>query len=88
MNLKSKTVDVDGVGEVEFREPLFDEIAPLLTDDNKNIGVAVLKLCAWKDGKRLFDSPVGVSVGMALMKHVGVALEVCGMGEEKKADGQ
>ena len=88
MNLKSKTVAVEGVGDVEFREPLFDEIAPLLTDDQKNLGVSVLKLCTWQDGKRLFDSPVGVSVGMALMKHVNVALEVCGMVEEKKADGK
>lgn len=88
MNLKSKTVTVEGVGEVEFREPLFDEIAPLLSEDQANLGVKVLKLCTWVDGKRLFDSPVGVSVGMAIMKHVQVALEVCGMVEEKKADGQ
>jgi hypothetical protein len=88
MNLKSKTVSIEGVGEVEFREPLFDEIAPLLAGDQANLGVSVIKLCTWHEGKRLFDGPVGVSVGMAVMKHVNVALEVCGMVEEKKPDGQ
>lgn len=88
MDLKSKIVLVEGVGEVEFREPLFDEIAPLLTGDNENIGIAVLKLCTWFGGKRMFDGPVGVSAGMAVMKHVQDALEVCGMVDEKKADGQ
>jgi hypothetical protein len=89
MSLKSKIVSVDGIGEVEFREPLFDEVAPLLSmEDQRNLGVAVLKLCTWVDGKRLFDGPVGVSVGMAVMKHVQDALEVCGMVDEKKADGQ
>jgi hypothetical protein len=88
MNLKSKTVSVEGVGEVEFREPLFNDVAPLLTESQENLGLKILRLCAWVDGKRLFDGDVGVSVGMAVMKHVNVALEVCGMVEEKKADGQ
>lgn len=84
MSLKSKVVEIEGVGEIEFREPLYHEVESLLKPDNTKLGTDLLVLCAYKDGKRLFEGEVGMSVYMKLLGHVNVCLEVCGMGEEKK----
>jgi hypothetical protein len=84
MSLKSKTVEIEGVGTVEFREPLYHEVEPLLSEDNKKLGTQLLTLCAYQDGKRMFESEVGVSTFMKLLSHVNLCLEVCGMGDEKK----
>ena len=84
MSLRSKQVEVPGFDPVEFREPLFSEIESLLQDDPAKLGMAILKLCAYRDGKRVFDGQVGVAEGMALLKHVDSAMEVCGMADEKK----
>lgn len=84
--LKVVEVEVEGVGTIEFREPLFNDFAPIfMTGDEKKIDpLALLRLTVYKDGKRMFDSPVGASAGMALMKHVHLAIEVCGMSDAKK----
>lgn len=80
--LKSVEVDLGEFGVVEFREPLFDEVAPHLGSDD--IGLRLLRLCAYQEGKRLFDGEVGMSFGMKLMQHVDSAMQVCGMGAGKK----
>lgn len=85
--LKVIEVDIEGLGIIEFREPLFNEFMPLFNqngDEQKIDPIALLRLTVYKDGKRLFDSDVGVSVGMLLIKHVQSAIEVCGMGDGKK----
>jgi hypothetical protein len=86
MSLKSKVVTVEGIGEIEFREPLYENVEPLLnaSEQSNKLGSELLKLCTYKDGKRLFDGPVGVSTFMKLLAHVGDCLEVCGMDEGKK----
>jgi hypothetical protein len=82
--LKSKIVEVEGVGTIEFREPLWSDVQGLLKPDNTNLGSELLVLCTYQNGKKLFDGEVGVSAYMKLLSHVGDCLEVCGMGEEKK----
>ncbi len=82
--LKSKVVQVEGVGEVEFREPLYDLVEPLLVENNANLGKDILKLCAYQNGEPIFSKPVGITTFMALLAHVGDCMEVCGMGEVKK----
>jgi hypothetical protein len=80
--LKSKTVEIPGIGEIEFREPLYHEVQNLLTPDNVKLGTELLILCTYQDNKKLFDSPVGMSTYMKLLPHVSECLEVCGMGDE------
>lgn len=82
--LKVKVVDVKGIGIVEFREPLYDLVEPLLTENNANLGRDILKLCTYKDGEPFFSKPVGITSFMALLAHVNDCMEVCGMGEAKK----
>lgn len=88
MELASKTVEVNGVGLIEFREPLYDSVSPLLTENNQDLGKEILKLCAYKDGKRLFDEPVGIRTFMALLAHINDCMEVCGMGEANASSPQ
>ena len=80
--LKVKEVDLGEFGVVEFREPLFKDIVPHIGKDD--VGLRILELSAYQDDKRIFDAEVGVAFGMALLKHVGAAMEVCGMAAEKK----
>lgn len=84
--LKSKMVEVNGLGMIEFREPLYQDVEPLLAEaDNPNLGKEIIKLCAYQDGVRFFDQPdVGITAFMALLAHVSDCMEVCGMGEVKK----
>lgn len=83
--MKSKEVDLgEEYGVVEFREPLFRDMAPNLDADPKDLGIRLLELCVYQDGKRLFAGEVGMGMGMALLKHINVAMEVCGMASEKK----
>jgi hypothetical protein len=82
MQLNSKTVEVEGFGEVEFREPLFKDISAYIGKDD--LALRILELSAHQDGKRIFDGTVGVAFGLALMKHVETAMEVCGFPVGKK----
>jgi hypothetical protein len=80
--LKNKFVEIDGLGKIEFREPLYTEVQNLLTPDNTKLGTELLVLCTYKDDVKLFDTPVGMSTYMKLLPHVTDCLEVCGMGDE------
>lgn len=83
--MKVKEVDLgEEFGVVEFREPLFRDMAPHLDTDPKELGIRLLELSVYKDGKRLFAGDVGMAMGMTLLKHINVAMEVCGMSGEKK----
>ena len=88
MALRIKKVDVEGFEPVEFHEPLFTAFEPLLKLEPEQMGMAVLKMCAYRNGARVFDGEVGMAEGMALMKHMDSAMEVCGLAGEKKDSAQ
>lgn len=89
MELKSKVVVVDGFGEVEIREPLFETIEAFFNGgDAKTFGTSLLKKCLYKDGKLIFDSPVGATLGIKLMKLAPEVMEMVGFNEETGNDSQ
>jgi hypothetical protein len=87
MELKSKVVMVEGFGEVEIREPLFETIEAFFNGgDAKTFGTSMLKKCLYSEGKLIFDQPVGASLGIKLMKLAPEVMEMVGFNEESGND--
>jgi hypothetical protein len=88
VELKSVLVQVEGVGEVEIREPLFDDIEKFFDDtsDQKKFGINLLKQCLYKDGQRIFESKVSAAVGMKLMALAPQVMALVGF--ESTADAE
>lgn len=93
MQLKSKLVEVEDYGQVEIREPLYDDIEEMFFGlDGKPTGkpTDLLRKCLYKPGtdQRLFDEPIGAALGMRLMRLSPDVMAFLGMtteeSEEKK----
>lgn len=85
MELKSKLVDVEGIGQVEIRELDYSEAEPLFDMPSGSLGKALIKACLYKDGVRIFDGKVGLSVATELFKLSGEVLEINGMGKSAES---
>lgn len=89
MELKSVMVEVQGIGQVEIREPMFEDIEAFFDAemDAKKFGLTVLKRCLYKDGELIFSKPVGAAAGVRLMALAPQVMELIGFNqtEEGKA---
>lgn len=87
MALKSKLVEVDGVGQVEVRELRYLEYQALVSevdDSSINIGISIMKACIYINGARAFDNPdLGTSDSHKLFALQDEVLEVNGLGKPK-----
>lgn len=87
MELRTKIVVVEGFGEVEIREPLFEDVEVFFNGgDAKTFGTNLLKKCLYKDGELIFSKPVGAALGIKLMKLAPDVMEMVGFNEEAGND--
>lgn len=86
--LQNKFVDIEGHGQFEIREPLFEDIEVMFQSvegdgaGEKAVAMNLIKKCIYKDGKRVFDEPVGASLGMKLLKLAPEIMAMIGMDAE------
>ena len=97
MQLKSKIVEVEGYGEVEIREPLYDDIEEMFFTGAEGPSAKpteLLRKCLYKPGtdQRIFDERIGASLGLKLMRLSPDIMAFLGMTtettEEKKDSAQ
>lgn len=82
--LQSKIVPVEGYGDFEIREPLFEDIEAMFDSSGdsgkeKTVAMSLIKKCIYKDDKRVFDEPVGAALGMKLLKLAPDIMAMIGM---------
>lgn len=83
--LQSKIVEIEGYGQFEIREPLFEDIEVMFEDTGgesgkeKAVAMNLIKKCIYKDNKRVFDEPVGAALGMKLLKMAPDIMAMIGM---------
>lgn len=90
--LKKVMIEVEGFGEFEIREPLFDDIETFFGSgveaDPQKFGLSILKRCIFKDNKRVWDGPVGARLGMKLMALAPQVMELIGFSSAEGKDSQ
>lgn len=87
--LQVAKITIEGFGEFEIREPLFEDIEHLFgggksDEDPKKFGLNLLKKCVYKDGELVWSKPVGAKLGMKLMALAPQVMELIGFGDEGK----
>jgi hypothetical protein len=87
--LKSVKVQVEGYGEFEIREPLFEDIEQFFgaepgKAEGSKFGINLLKKCVYKDGELVWSKPVGAQLGVKLMALAPDVMEIIGFKAEGK----
>lgn len=88
MELKSIFVEVEGLGQVEIREPLFSDIESFFDSDldQKKFGINLLKKCLYQDGKLVFEQKLSAAVGMRLIALAPQVMQMVGFSDAVEAD--
>jgi|JI10StandDraft_1071094.scaffolds.fasta_scaffold81963_3 hypothetical protein len=92
--LKSVKIQVEGYGEFEIREPLFDDIEQFFgggddkNADPKKFGLNLLKKCVYKDGELVWSKPVGAQLGIKLMGLAPQVMDLVGFNDDEGKDSQ
>jgi hypothetical protein len=85
VELKSKRVTVEGIGEVVIQELDYREAEPLFELSPEGLGKAIIKASLYyPDGKRIFDQPIGIGAATTLFGLVDEVLEINGLGKAKR----
>lgn len=91
--LKSVKINVEGYGEFEIREPLFDDIEQFFGGGDKDVdpkkfGLNLLKKCVYKDDELVWSKPVGAQLGLKLMSLAPQVMELVGFKDDEGKDSQ
>jgi hypothetical protein len=87
--LQSVKIVVEGYGEFEIREPLFDDIEQFFgggddkSVDPKKFGLNLLKKCVYKDGELVWSKPVGAQLGLKLMALAPQVMDLVGFKDDE-----
>lgn len=86
MALKTKLVDVEGIGQVEIRELTYAASEPLLAGDPAEQGKSIIKASLFINGVNAFDNPnLSFSEATKLFGLIQDVLEINGLnGSGKK----
>lgn len=83
MALKTKIVEVEGIGQVEIRELLYSEAEGLFNLPSEAIGKEIIKACIYIGGVKAFDTDLGFSDATKLFTLVDQVMEINGMGKQE-----